>query len=84
MPDGHLRRMACQIAAQLPDDRGECLRILSYVHQIVDHLGGGWGAEEVSPMKSAVVYVFQPTGPGALPEGATADQNGRPDISSRE
>lgn len=43
MPDGFLKRTACQIAAQLPDDRAEALQVLGYVREIVMNLGGGWG-----------------------------------------
>lgn len=40
--DGHLKRIACQICTQLPDDKGEALKVLRYVRQIVFCLGEEW------------------------------------------
>lgn len=38
--DGHLKRLACQIAAQLPEGHEEALRVLGYVEQILVGLVG--------------------------------------------
>lgn len=84
MPDGHLRRMACQIAAQLPDDREECLRVLRYVEDIVTHLGRGWGTDEGPLKRSASLYVFERTSPAGAGEAAMAGQNGRLDTANLE
>lgn len=81
MPEGHNRRMACQIAAQLPDDRAEALRVLAYVRDIVENLGGGWGAE--TPVSDARLYLVR-TSPAESLSGAPADRNGRLDRANPE
>ena len=35
-----LKRLACQLVAQLPDERGDALAALEYARGIVDHLSG--------------------------------------------
>lgn len=42
MADGFLKRTACQIAAQLPDDQAEAFEVLGLVRQIVTNLGSSW------------------------------------------
>lgn len=65
MPHSHMKRMACQIAAQLPDDPEEALGVLNYVREIVLNLGGGWSATPKAT--SAQLYsVPRPPGPGGL------------------
>ena len=72
MPDGHAKRLACQIAAQMPDDREESLRVLDYVREILFNLGGGWGAQ----VRAAPTQLFSvPRGidPAGTQATATAD-----------
>lgn len=40
--DGHLKRLACQLFTQLPDDKEEALRTLRYVRLIVENLDQNW------------------------------------------
>lgn len=70
VPTAYAKRMACQIAAQLPDDEGEALVILELVRELVANLGGGWGRP-----RTAELYVFDRTSPAAPPEGGQVDRN---------
>jgi hypothetical protein len=85
-----MKRMACQIAAQLPDEREEALGVLNYVRDIVLNLGGGWGERDAawgvapSPKPSALLYVIPTTNPAGSQGAETAAQIDRPDIASRE
>ncbi|EKF17094.1 hypothetical protein NA2_20028 [Nitratireductor pacificus pht-3B] len=40
--DPHIKRVACQIYTQLPDDKREALQVLGYVRQILFCLGEEW------------------------------------------
>ncbi|CUX07662.1 hypothetical protein CFBP6626_07555 [Agrobacterium tumefaciens] len=57
--DPHIKRMACQIYTQLPEDKREALQVLQYVRQIIFCLGEDW--ETV--IKSASILTFQPPEP---------------------
>lgn len=79
--DGHLKRIACQVYTQLPEDKREALLVLRYVRQIVFCLGEEW--ETVS--RSAPILPFshrkgQEEGPVTL----RAVPSGRPDKSNPE
>lgn len=52
--DGHLKRVACQVFTQLPEDKREALLVLRYVRQIIFCLGEEW--ETVS--RSAPILPF--------------------------
>lgn len=78
MPDAHLKRMACQIAAQLPDDADEAVLVLDYVKEIVANLGGQWS----EPKSSARLYVIQRTSPAAPEEGGSEVPRARLDIAN--
>lgn len=81
MPDAHEKRMACQIAAQLPDDTSEALAVLDYVKEIVLNLGGGWG-KETPATKSARLYVIQRTDQGVAVRDGSAVPSDHPDRAS--
>lgn len=82
MPDAHMKRMACQIAAQLPDDQREALAVLDYVREIVENLGGGWRQPE--PIrKTPALYVIQRTSQEAAQAGAPEVLIGPQDKSNR-
>lgn len=73
----HIKRMACQIYTQLPEDKREALQVLQYVRQIIFCLGEDWEAV----VKTAAILPFQPQeqkGPvvrlRAVPEGPTDHQ----------
>ncbi len=36
--DAHLKRLACQIASQLPEGHEDALRVLGYVERVLDGL----------------------------------------------
>lgn len=42
--DPHLKRIACQIYTQLPEDKREAMQVLGYVRQIIFCLGEEWEA----------------------------------------
>lgn len=54
--DPHLKRLACQIYTQLPEDKREALQVLGYVRQIIFCLGEEW--ETIS--RSAPILPFSP------------------------
>ncbi len=53
--DPHIKRMACQLYTQLPEDKREALQVLQYVRQIIFCLGEDWEAV----VKSAAILPFQ-------------------------
>jgi hypothetical protein len=82
MPDAHMKRMACQIAAQLPDDQREALEVLNYVAEIVMNLGGGWPQAE--PIrKKPELYVIPRTSREAALAAAPEVQIGPQDKSNQ-
>ncbi len=76
MPKSEMRRMACQIAAQLPDSQAEALEVLDYVRDIVMNLGGGWGQPTAVPPTQ--LYAVSPTSRATVPEAATEDPTDLP------
>lgn len=73
MPEAYMKRVACQIAAQLPDSQQEALDVLSYVREIVMNLGGGWGRQSVPPTR---LFVIDPTGREEAPATGKAAPSG--------
>lgn len=66
-----LKRAACLIASQLPDNAADALKVLEYARGIVRHLEtmpGTGGA--------AIIQLAARTGPVALPEDDPADPSG--------
>lgn len=79
--DGHLKRIACQIYTQLPEDRREALLVLRYVRQIVFCLGEEW--EAVS--RSAILpFGAGPKDRAEGPASLRVVPTCRPDISNPE
>lgn len=72
--DGHIKRIACQVYTQLPDDKREALLVLRYVRQIVFCLGEDW--ETIS--RSAPILPFASDLKGRA-EGPTSLRIVRPD-----
>jgi len=58
--DPHIKRMACQIYTQLPEDKREALQVLRYVRQIIFCLGEEWEAVA----RSAPILPFPQDGKG--------------------
>lgn len=52
--DPHLKRLACQVYTQLPEDKREALQVLRYIRQLIFCLGEEW--ETVS--RSAPILPF--------------------------
>lgn len=46
---GRLKRMAAQIASQLPENDREALIVLNYVREIVCNLGNAWEIPSAMP-----------------------------------
>lgn len=69
--DPHLKRTACLIYTQLPEDKREALLVLRYVRQIIFSLGESW--EAVSQSAPILPFSVDPKGrAGSLkvvPEG---------------
>lgn len=57
MSSGHIKRLACQIAAQMPDDEDEALEVLRLVREVVMNLDGGWGEVRSTPTR---LYAINP------------------------
>lgn len=79
----HIKRMACQIYTQLPEDKREALLVLQYVRQIIFCLGEDWDAV----LKTAAILPFQSQetkGPAAKLRAVEVTQTDRPDKSNQE
>lgn len=79
-PDGYIKRVACQIYTQLPEDRREAMLVLQYVKQIIDCIGSG--CELVQRQATIVPYPCALTDRGGFPAAAQEDQTAPPDISN--
>lgn len=55
IPNDHLKRAACHIASQLPDDSREALVVLNFAREIICNLGKAW--EIQSPMPEATPFI---------------------------
>lgn len=73
----HLRRLAMQIAAQLPEDDGEAVYVLDLTRELVRHLSE---AEPFSRLDAPERHRILRLVPG----GAGADPIGPRDTASRE
>lgn len=80
--DPHIKRLACQIYTQLPEDKREALQVLRYVRQIIFCLGEEW--ETVA--RSAPILAFDPEkkGQAAALRAVKGGLNDPRDISSPE
>lgn len=80
--DPHLKRLACQIYTQLPEDKREALQVLKFVRQIIFCLGEDW--EAVS--RSTPILPFQQgqKGQATFPTVVQGGRTGPQDKSSPE
>lgn len=78
MADGFNKRLACQIASQLPENADEALQVLSLVREIVICLGEGWGRPAAVPTR-----LFAERGPGGLHAAEREAQIDRLDIANQ-
>jgi hypothetical protein len=81
-PDGHLKRIACQVYTQLPDDKREALLVLRYVRQIVFCLGEDW--ETVSRSAPILPFASDPKGRAEGPTSLRVVRSDRPDTANQE
>lgn len=58
--DPHIKRLACQLYTQLPEDKREALQVLRYVRQIIFCLGEEW--ETVSRTAPILSFPQDPKG----------------------
>ena len=81
--DGYLKRIACQVYTQLPEDKREALLVLRYVREIVFCLGEEW--ETVS--RSSPILPFGPAQQRGLADRPTSLRvvpNDRRDTANQE
>ncbi len=80
--EGHLKRLACQIYTQLPEDKRDALLVMRYVRQILFCLGADWDAA----FHKGAILPFE-TGPKGRAEAPTVLRvvpSDRPDTANRE
>lgn len=80
--DGHLKRIACQVYTQLPEDKREALLVLRYIRQIIFCLGEEW--ETVSRSAPILPFSLDRKDQAGFPAVLRAAPNDRRDIASRE
>lgn len=80
--DPHLKRLACQLYAQMPEDKREALQLLGYIRQIIFCLGEDW--ETVSRSAPVLPFGAEKKGRGAFPRAVPGDQNGPRDKANQE
>lgn len=79
---GHLKRVACQVYTQLPEDKREALLVLRYIRQIIFCLGEEW--ETVSRSAPILPFSLDRKDQGGFPANARAVPNGRRDTANQE
>lgn len=80
--DPHIKRLACQIYTQLPEDKREALQVLQFVRQIVFCLGEEW--ETVSRTAPILPFQTAPKGRGAFPRAVPEAPSDPQDTANRE
>ena len=78
----HLKRLACQVYTQLPEDSEEAVRVLDLVREIIFDLG----AAPITAERTTPILPFSPGLKGLVefPKAAMANQNDRPDRANPE
>lgn len=80
--DGHLKRVACQLYTQLPEDKREALLVLRYVRQIIFCLGEDW--EAVTRSAPILPFSGDRKGRAESPTSLRVIQTGRQDTANPE
>lgn len=80
MADGFSKRLACQIASQLPEGTEDALQVLNLAREIVICLGEGWGRPATVPTK---LFAAERTGQASSQAGAREVPTDRLDKSSQ-
>lgn len=78
----HLKRIACQVYTQLPEDKREALLVLRYIRQLIFCLGEEW--ETVSRTAPILPFSLDRKDQGGFPANVRAVPNGRRDIANQE
>ena len=81
MAEGYLKRIACQIAAQLPDGEKEAMEVLELAREIVINLGTAWAPSD----KKQAIQLFSLTQKdrAEAPTAGRVAQIDRLDIANR-
>ena len=80
--DPHLKRLACQVYTQLPEDKREALQVLGFVRQLLFCLGEDW--EAVSRSGSVLKFSSEGRDREGSPGALRVVPSDRQDKSSRE
>lgn len=80
-PGGHLKRIACQVFTQLPEDKREALQVLRYIRQIIFCLGEDW--ETVSRTAPILPFDLDRKDRAGFPAVLKASQNDLRDKASQ-
>ena len=78
----HIKRLACQLYTQLPEDKREALQVLRYVRQIIFCLGEEW--ETVASSAPVLPFPADRQGREGFPRAVPASQHDHPGKSNRE
>lgn len=80
--DPHVKRLACQIYTQLPEDKREALQVLRCVRQIIFCLGEEW--EAVTRTAPILPFSADQRGPAAPLKVVPGGLSEFPDRASQE
>ncbi len=80
--DPHLKRLACQVYTQLPEDKREALQVLGFVRQLLFCLGEEW--EAVSRSAPILKFSSDRRDPEGSPSALKVVPTDRQDRSNRE
>lgn len=80
--NGHLKRVACQVFTQLPEDKREALLVLRYIRQIIFCLGEDW--ETVTRSAPILPFSLDRKDRAAFPASLKAVPSGPRDIANQE
>lgn len=80
--DPHIKRIACLVYTQLPEDKREALQVIRYVRQLIFCLGEEW--ETVSSSAPILPFSTDRKDQEAKPGALRVVQNDHRDTASRE
>jgi len=80
--DPHLKRLACQLYTQLPEDKREALQVLGFVRQIIFCLGEEW--ETVTRSAPILPFATDQIGPAGSLKVVPGGRSDSPDKANRE
>lgn len=80
--DPHLKRIACQVYTQLPDDKREALQVLRLIRQLIFCLGEEW--ETVTRSAPILQFSQEKRDRGAFPKAVRSGPTDPQDRASQE